>query len=1088
MRELPRITGAIRALSQYPGEETDDKRQGTQELLQKRHLVTKRRATEEGSVWSQLVERIRKEASAQEEEVTATLKLLTQCARQIVGKDTENDVVESAAVYLFDIFKPIDKVGHRETTKIRAIFGPFPASAATAACDIVNRIKSWLDEDIELPGNHKREEGDGEENITEFGKGIKFTFPTSTEVEEEESSSESEDEDRKEFDIMYNDIMEEKPSRKKKRESSDKSEASFQMLDAAWLQQEVSKYFGDQGSTSLGLSVEDLTSTIFDFLSSCKSDTELQNDLFELLGFDRFELIQSLLHNRQKLIAITLVPEDKVSQSNRNKGDSSRPAYGCQVTVQSEKEKQLAKQFRKEEKKMKTGKQDDSGQPMTFNPQELRAQRELALHSASAVPLFSGRSAYTPAERFPNVYDTMQEARQSSAFIGDVKMYLPENFQRSSNKIYEEVHIPSGDPAPLQVGEKLVAVAELDEIAQMAFKGTKFLNRIQSVVFEAAYRTNENLLICAPTGAGKTNIAMLTILHELKQHIAQGVIKKDEFKVIYVAPMKALAAEMVRNFGGRLEPLGIAVRELTGDMQLTKAEILNTQMLVTTPEKWDVVTRKSTGDVALAQLVKLLIIDEVHLLHDDRGSVIESLVARTLRQVESSQSMIRIVGLSATLPNYLDVANFLHVNPYMGLFFFDGRFRPVPLSQTFIGIKTLNRVQQLQDFNTVCYEKVLEQVRKGYQVMVFVHARNETVRTAMTLRDMAKNQGDVQFFLPDQGQKYGEAERNTMKSRNRQLKELFPDGFSIHHAGMLRQDRNLVEKYFAAGLIKVLVCTATLAWGVNLPAHAVIIKGTQIYDAKKGSFVDLGILDVMQIFGRAGRPQFDKFGHGTILSTHDKLSHYLSLMTRQNPIESQFVNSLTDNLNAEIALGTVTNVDEAVKWLSYTYLYVRMKCNPLVYGVPYKMVENDPTLEEYRRELIVMAGRKLDQAKMVRFNEKTNYFASTDMGRIASHFYIKYDTVEVINEHLKYIMTEGDVFGMVAKSQEFEQIKVRDDEMEELDIVLQEHCEMNVPGGVENTYGKVNILLQAYISRQSLDSFSLVSDQAYIAQVFNRFK
>lgn len=56
-------------------------------------------------------------------------------------------------------------------------------------------------------------------------------------------------------------------------------------------------------------------------------------------------------------------------------------------------------------------------------------------------------------------------------------------------------------------------------------------------------------------------------------------------------------------------------------------------MLVVTPEKWDVVTRKSTGDVALTQLVRLLIIDEVHLLHDDRGAVIESLVARTLRQV-----------------------------------------------------------------------------------------------------------------------------------------------------------------------------------------------------------------------------------------------------------------------------------------------------------------------------------------------------------------------------------------------------------------------------------------------------------------------
>ena len=85
-------------------------------------------------------------------------------------------------------------------------------------------------------------------------------------------------------------------------------------------------------------------------------------------------------------------------------------------------------------------------------------------------------------------------------------------------------------------------------------------------------------------------------------------------------------------------------------------------------------------------------------------------------QVESTQSMIRIVGLSATLPNYIDVARFLHVNPMKGLFFFDERFRPVPLQQTFIGIKGANYMQTMQRMEEVCYDKVLENVEHGHQV------------------------------------------------------------------------------------------------------------------------------------------------------------------------------------------------------------------------------------------------------------------------------------------------------------------------------------------------------------------------------------
>ena len=66
--------------------------------------------------------------------------------------------------------------------------------------------------------------------------------------------------------------------------------------------------------------------------------------------------------------------------------------------------------------------------------------------------------------------------------------------------------------------------------------------------------------------------------------------------------------------------------------------------------------------------------DEIHLLHDDRGPVLESLVARTIRNVELTQEDVRLLGLSATLPNYEDVATCLRVDPSKGLFYFDNRY------------------------------------------------------------------------------------------------------------------------------------------------------------------------------------------------------------------------------------------------------------------------------------------------------------------------------------------------------------------------------------------------------------------------------
>ncbi|KAK4427739.1 DExH-box ATP-dependent RNA helicase DExH14 [Sesamum alatum] len=828
-------------------------------------------------------------------------------------------------------------------------------------------------------------------------------------------------------------------------------------FDLEWLRDTCDRIIRASGSQ---LPLDELAMTICRILDSDKPGDEIAGDLLDLVGDSSFETVQDLIMHRKVLVenihrGLLVLKSDKSTSNTQVR----LPSYATQVTVQTESERQIDKLRRKEEKKHRRG--TDHG-----------VENDLSSLSFSSL---------LQASEKKNFLDDIVGQGDGTQFAATA---LPQGTVRKHHKGYEEVTIPPTPTAPMKPGEKLIEIKELDDIAKAAFHGYKSLNRIQSRIFQTTYYSNENILVCAPTGAGKTNIAMISILHEIGQHFRDGYLHKDEFKIVYVAPMKALAAEVTSTFSHRLSPLNVTVRELTGDMQLSKNELEETQMIVTTPEKWDVITRKSS-DMALSMLVKLLIIDEVHLLNDDRGPVIEALVARTLRQVESTQSMIRIVGLSATLPNYLEVAQFLRVNPETGLFFFDSSYRPVPLEQHYIGISEHNFLARNEMMNEICYNKVVDSLRRGHQVMVFVHSRKDTGKTADKLVEMAKRHEDFDLFTNASHPQQGLMKKEVLKSRNKELVQLFEYAVGIHHAGMLRSDRGLTERLFSEGLLRVLVCTATLAWGVNLPAHTVVIKGTQIYDPKAGGWRDLGMLDVMQIFGRAGRPQFDKSGEGIIITSHDKLAYYLRLLTSQLPIESQFINSLKDNLNAEVALGTVTNVKEACAWLGYTYLFIRMKMNPLAYGIGWDEVIADPSLSLKQRALVSDAARALDKAKMMRFDEKSGNFYCTELGRIASHFYIQYSSVETYNEMLRRHMNDSEVIDMVAHSSEFENIVVREEEQNELET-LARTCPLEIKGGPSSKHGKVSILIQLYISRGSIDTFSLVSDASYISSSLAR--
>ncbi|CAK8692210.1 U5 small nuclear ribonucleoprotein 200 kDa helicase-like [Clavelina lepadiformis] len=829
-------------------------------------------------------------------------------------------------------------------------------------------------------------------------------------------------------------------------------------IDAYWLQRNLSKVYDD------AIVSQKKAEEVLDILKTAGDDLQCENQLVLLLGFNQFDFIKSVREHRQMILHCTLLASaqsDAARQQIEEKMKQDPMLLAILEQLHATEKEDIIKEEQERRERLRKSKVD-------------------ADLEATDADNAKTEENYQPSAAALDLEDL--EFSQGSHFMANKKCQLPDGSYRKQRKGYEEVHVPALKPKPFDDKEKLIAIDTLPKFSQAAFEGFKTLNRVQSKLCKTALESDENVLLCAPTGAGKTNVALLCMLKEIGKHIcSDGTIKLENFKIIYIAPMKSLVQEMVGNFGKRLANYGIKVAELTGDHQLCKEEITATQVIVCTPEKWDIITRKS-GERTYTQLVRLIIMDEIHMLHDSRGPVLEAIVARTIRSIETTQEDVRLVGLSATLPNYEDVATFLRVDPAKGLFYFDNSFRPVPLEQQYIGITEKKPMKRFQVMNEIVYEKVVENAGKN-QVLVFVHSRKETGKTARAIRDMCLENDTLGHFLREGSASTEVLRTEAEQVKNLELKDLLPYGFAIHHAGMTRVDRTLVEDLFSDRHIQVLVSTSTLAWGVNLPAHTVIIKGTQVYSPEKGRWVELGALDVLQMMGRAGRPQYDTKGEGVLITAHSELQYYLSLLNQQLPVESQMIAKLPDTLNAEIVLGNVQSVKDAVNWLGYTYLYIRALRQPSLYGVD--SLSDDPLLQQRRVDLAHAAANLLAKNNMIKYDRKTGQIQVTDLGRIASHYYCTNESMATYNDLLKPTLSEIELFRVFSLSSEFKYITVREEEKLELNKLL-ERVPIPVKESIEESSAKVNVLLQAYISQLKLEGFALMADMVYVTQSAGR--
>ncbi len=344
-----------------------------------------------------------------------------------------------------------------------------------------------------------------------------------------------------------------------------------------------------------------------------------------------------------------------------------------------------------------------------------------------------------------------------------------------------------------------------------------------------------------PTGSGKTWLA--------EQAIA-SVLSKGR-RAVYLTPLRALADELAQRWQNQFAPISVGI--FTGDYSQTAYPVTyrDARLLVMTPERMDVCTRNWRSHWHWIPEVDLVVVDELHLLGESRrGGRLEGALLRLMRL----NPFIRVLGLSATLENREELADWLGGVDY------HSTVRPIPLGWEIV------RYKKAQDKPNLALRELKRNLALNGKSLVFVQSRRRAEELAAKFR------------------------KNGLRAQH-------------HHAGLNHAQRRQVENKFRGTELDVLVATATLEMGLNLPARQVILYDLQTFDGS--DFAPLSVNSVWQRAGRAGRPGLDLMGEAVLLApSWDRYAdHYPK--GEFEPIDSALAHksALAEQIIAEVASG-----------------------------------------------------------------------------------------------------------------------------------------------------------------------------------------
>ncbi len=385
-------------------------------------------------------------------------------------------------------------------------------------------------------------------------------------------------------------------------------------------------------------------------------------------------------------------------------------------------------------------------------------------------------------------------------------------------------------------------------IDSLVKRGISSLTPPQQLAVEYGITDNKNFIVAAPTASGKTLVAEIAMLN--------NVLWKGK-KAVYIAPMKALVREKYIDLKKDYPFLKIAMS--IGDLDSLDKWLAEYDIILASTEKFDSLIRHGLGWL---EEIGCIIVDEVHMLDDPgRGPTLEILVSKLMRICTGAQ----IIALSATISNSRELAGWMSAEVV------ESNYRPVVLER---GIELMGNVsydsgreEKLCSNSSIPEIRIAEDtIAKGKQAIAFYSTKRNAEAGAERLAGMVskKLQVEDKKYLEEISEKVlGVLGRPTMQCER--LAKVIRQGTAFHHSGLVSGQKELVEEAFKENRIKAICSTTTLGLGVNLPAQTVIVRDVTRYGEAGGSRY-MGINEVTQLFGRAGRPKYDSSGRALLIA------------------------------------------------------------------------------------------------------------------------------------------------------------------------------------------------------------------------------